>query len=120
MNYLKSELYSLLKEDPRIFDFIQEAALDGLWYWDLEQPENEWMNPKFWKVLGYNPEEMPHKAEAWQDKINQEDLQLATENFKQHLDDETFPYDQVVRYFHKDGQTAFLQECLALIMKLLI
>jgi PAS domain S-box-containing protein len=109
MNYLKSELYSLLKEDPRIFDFIQEAALDGLWYWDLEQPENEWMNPKFWKVLGYNPEEMPHKAEAWQDKINQEDLQLATENFKQHLDDETFPYDQVVRYFHKDGHTVWIR-----------
>jgi hypothetical protein len=31
----------------RFFDFIQESALDGLWYWDLEKPEEEWMNPKF-------------------------------------------------------------------------
>jgi hypothetical protein len=30
----------------RFFDFIQESALDGLWYWDLEKPEEEWMNPK--------------------------------------------------------------------------
>lgn len=49
---LKKELYELVKQDERIFDFIQSAALDGLWYWDLENPDEEWMNPRFWTVMG--------------------------------------------------------------------
>ena len=108
MNYLKTELYELLKKDSKVFDFIQEAALDGLWYWDLENPENEWMNPKFWQVLGYNPEEMPHKAEAWQNIIHSEDLKLATNNFHKHCEDPSVPYDQTVRYTHKDGHTVWI------------
>lgn len=36
-NYLKKELYELIKNDETIFDFIQESALDGMWYWDLEK-----------------------------------------------------------------------------------
>ena len=107
-NYLKKELYELIKTDESIFDFIQESSLDGLWYWDLENPENEWMNPKFWTVLGYNPDEMPHKASAWQNIINKDDLKLATENFKKHCENPNHPYDQIVRYTHKNGSTVWL------------
>lgn len=108
-NYLKSELYELIKKDDKIFDFLQDAALDGLWYWDLEKPEEEWMNPKFWEVLGYNPEEMPHKASAWQDIINQDDLKLAIDNFQKHVADPSHPYDQLVRYKHKSGKTIWIR-----------
>jgi len=34
-NYLKRELYKLIKKDAVIFDFIQSGSLDGIWYWDL-------------------------------------------------------------------------------------
>lgn len=54
-NYLKEELYALIKKDDYIFDFIQKSSLDGLWFWDLDNPENEWMNSKFWTTLGYDP-----------------------------------------------------------------
>lgn len=37
-NYLKNELYNLIKEDSSIFEFIQSGSLDGIWYWDLEKP----------------------------------------------------------------------------------
>jgi PAS domain S-box-containing protein len=107
--YLKKELYELIKTDESIFDFIQESALDGLWYWDLENPENAWMNAKFWKVLGYNPDEMPHKSSAWQNIINQDDLKLASDNFTRHCENPDHPYDQVVRYTHKDGSTVWIR-----------
>ncbi len=109
MNYLKKELYELIKEDASIFDFIQDSALDGLWYWDLENPEQEWMNPKFWKTLGYDPDKMPHLASAWQNIINQEDLKVAIENFKMHCADPNHPYDQVVRYTHKRGHDVWIR-----------
>jgi PAS domain S-box-containing protein len=108
-HYLKEELYDLIKKDAHIFDFIQQGALDGLWYWDLEKPENEWMNERFWKVLGYNPEEMPHLASAWQDIINQDDLKVAHENINKHLKNPEHPYDQEIRYKHKNGSTVWIR-----------
>jgi PAS domain S-box-containing protein len=108
-NYLKKELYELIKTDESIFDFIQESSLDGLWYWDLENPENEWMNQRFWITLGYDPSEMPHKSNAWQDIINPDDLKVATENFILHCENPDHPYDQVVRYRHKNGSTIWIR-----------
>jgi len=108
-NYLKKELYELIKKDESIFDFIQESSLDGMWYWDLENPENEWMNPKFWTVLGYNPDEMPHKTSAWQDIINRDDLKTAIENFTKHCENPSHPYDQIVRYTHKNGSIIWMR-----------
>ncbi|AXJ00971.1 PAS domain S-box-containing protein [Cyclonatronum proteinivorum] len=109
MSYLKKELYELIKADESIFDFIQESSLDGLWYWDLERPEEEWMNPRFWAVLGYDYREMPHKSSAWQDIIHPDDLREAAENLKQHCENPEHPYDQTVRYKHKNGSTVWIR-----------
>ncbi|WP_103072445.1 PAS domain-containing sensor histidine kinase [Aquimarina sediminis] len=108
-NYLKEELYALIKSDDFIFDFIQESSLDGLWFWDLDNPDNEWMNSKFWTTLGYNPNDMPHSASAWQDLINQEDLKKVYSNFTKHCEDASHPYDQIVRYRHRLGHTVWIQ-----------
>ncbi len=108
-HYLKKELYELIKTDERIFDFIQESSLDGMWYWDLENPEEEWMNPKFWSVLGYDHSKMPHTPAAWQHIIHPEDLKLATENFIKHCENPAHPYNQTVRYTHKDGSTVWIR-----------
>ncbi|WP_158851246.1 PAS domain-containing protein [Algibacter sp. L1A34] len=109
MNYLQKELYSSLKTDLKIIEFVQSNSLDGMWYWDLENPENEWMNDRFWEVLGYNPDEMPHKTSAWQNIINQDDLKIAVANFNDHVEDPTIPYDQVLRYTHKNGRTIWIR-----------
>jgi len=108
-NYLKIELYELIKNDKSIFDFIQESSLDGMWYWDLENPENEWMNARFWTILGYNPEEMPHKSSAWQNIIDQDDLKIALDNFKKHCENPNHSYDQIVRYKHINNSTVWIR-----------
>ncbi len=108
-NYLRTELYSLIKQDDSIFDFLQGGATDGLWYWDLTNPENEWMNERFWSELGYDPAGKKHLAAEWQDIINQDDLALALDNFNKHCADPNYPYDQEVRYQHKDGSTVWIR-----------
>lgn len=102
-HYLKQELYDRVRTDPEIFDFLQSASLDGLWYWDLEDPEHEWMNEGFWKLFGIDPATKAHKAEEWQDIINPDDLAVSLDNFHKHLADPAHPYDQIVRYRHADG-----------------
>ena len=108
-NYLKKELYILLQKDTKFFDFIVDGSLDGLWYWDLENPEQEYMSPSFWTVLGYDPSKKPHLASAWQDIVNQGDLELALVNFNKHLKNPNQPYDQEVRYRHADGSTVWIR-----------
>ncbi|WP_419147588.1 PAS domain-containing hybrid sensor histidine kinase/response regulator [Pseudoalteromonas 'SMAR'] len=108
-HYLYQELKQLLKSDDKIFDFIESSSLDGMWFWDLENPENEWMSPTFWQTLGYCPEDMKHFASEWQNIINKEDFSLALENFEKHCRDPSHPYDQIVRYTHKNGHTVWIR-----------
>ena len=108
-HYLKRELYDLVGRDTTIFDFLQDGSLDGIWYWDLESPENEWMSPRFWNLLGYDPQEKQHLAAEWQDMIFKDDLKVALDNFKKHCQDPNHPYDQIVRYRHRDGSTVWVR-----------
>ena len=76
-HYLRTELYELIQDDPVVFDFLQNAMQDGIWYWDLINPEHEWMSPEFWRVLGYSPQQKQHLASEWQELIHPDDLELA-------------------------------------------
>lgn len=107
-NYLKTELYTHIKRDEAIFDFILSSSLDGLWYWDLETPQNEWMNPAFWGTLGYRPEEVQHIPKAWQKFIFPEDLKKVKEIIYTNLHNPHFEYAQEVRYHHKNGEILWL------------
>ena len=108
-HYLKSELYALVQSAPEIFDFLQSGTLDGMWYWDLDNPENEWMSPRFWEVFGYDPADKQHLASEWQDMIHPDDLAVALDNFHKHCADPSHPYDVMVRYTHRDGSTVWVR-----------
>jgi len=115
-NYLQKELYELIQKDTSVFEFIQKNLFDGIWYWDLENPENEWMNERYWTTLGYNPLEMPHKVSSWKELIFEEDLAQVTDNFNAHLKDQKHPYDQIVRFRHKSGSIIWIR-CFGKIIK---
>ena len=108
-HYLQRELYELVQTDESIFEFLQRGSLDGVWYWDITAPENEWMSPRFWELLGFDPAQKEHLAKEWQDLINPEDLEVALSNFTKHCTDPNHPYDQTVRYRHKDGSTIWVR-----------
>jgi PAS domain S-box-containing protein len=108
-HYLQRELYELVQQDSSIFEFLQRGSLDGVWYWDVTHPENEWMSPRFWELLGFDPTKKEHLAKEWQDLINPEDLEVALSNFTKHCADPDHPYDQMVRYRHKDGSTVWVR-----------
>lgn len=108
-HYLKKELYELVSDDRSIFEFLQSGSLDGLWYWDIEKPEQEWMNARFWELLGYDPQEKKHLSSEWQHLIHPDDLNHALDNFQKHCADPSHPYNQIVRYRHKNGHTIWVR-----------
>lgn len=107
-HYLERELDELVKDND-IWQFIRQGSLDGIWYWDLEFPENEWMSPEFWELFGIDPTTKTHDPAEWQDLIHPDDLATATENFHAHCNDPDHPYDQIVRYRHADGSTVWVR-----------
>ena len=108
-HYLKSELYELVRKDPAIFEFLQAGSLDGIWYWDVERQDQEWMSPRFKELFGYRDDEIPNTSEWWMANIFPEDRDLALDNFAKHLADAKHPYDQIVRYRHRDGGTVWVR-----------
>ncbi|HBP19512.1 MAG TPA: hypothetical protein DEA08_17195 [Planctomycetes bacterium] len=109
MHYLEAELKRRVRGSDELFDFLHEGATDGLWFWDLEQPEHEWMSPGFWRLLGCDPARKEHLAKEWIDLVHPDDLRLAVHNFRLHCEDPSRPYDQVVRYTHQDGSTVWVR-----------
>ncbi|MEM6708381.1 MAG: PAS domain-containing protein [Pseudomonadota bacterium] len=108
-HYLERELEELLRSDSSVWKFLRESSLDGVWYWDLENPEHEYMSPEFWRLFGVDPGTKAHRAEEWQDMIFAEDLETARQNLDRHLQEPDHAYDQVVRYRCDDGSTAWVR-----------
>ena len=102
-HYLKNELDEHIKTNSSTWLFIAQSALDGFWYRDLENPENEWVSSKFWENLGYDVEEKKHLSSEWQDITFKEDLEVEASNLKKHIADSRHSYDQIMRYRRKDG-----------------
>ncbi|MDD4637620.1 MAG: PAS domain S-box protein [Bacteroidales bacterium] len=108
-HYLKKELYKSVRKDNNIFDFLQSTSLDGVWFWDLQAPENRWLNATFWKVLGYDPDEKPHLSESWKNVIFPEDWSIISNCLQKHCDGCEDCENHVIRFIHKDGSTVWMK-----------
>lgn len=98
-----------MQSTSALFEFLQAGSLDGIWYWDLKQQQNEWMSPRFWEVLGYDHREKEHLVSEWQDLIHPEDLKKALAAFAAHSEDPDQPYDLEVRYQHAKGHWVWVR-----------
>lgn len=89
----------------KLFNLILEETLAGFWDWNI--PENtEYLSPTFKKMFGYEDHELENTPETWQKLIFEEDLDIVLKNFDEHVKSKgKIPYDNIVRYKHKNGST---------------
>ena len=66
-HYLEEEFYQKIQKDKLIFDFLETNSLDGIWYWDMENPENKWLSLKAAEALGIECIVLNAEALAGQD-----------------------------------------------------
>lgn len=100
---LKKELYELVRKDECVFDFIQEYALDGLWYWDLEKRENIWVNKKMWEVLGFGGEVDSKNTSSTIDLLKRNVLEPFARSYTAGKSEQGKPVKQIINYTKKDG-----------------
>lgn len=113
---LGQELYARQKSDNRVLDFIQESSLDGLWYWDLDDPANRWANAKFWQTVGYGNQAAPGQPAHWLAAVGPDDLAATAGYIDGCVADHSYSFDQVVRGRHHDGSTRWLH-CWGLVLR---
>jgi len=98
----------LLTESEKQLSQIVNTTHDGIWDWHVSE-DYEYMSPRFWQMLGYDPSEKKHHPSEWQKLIFPEDLEVTERNFKQHCQSRgEIPFYQEVRYRHRDGKTVWV------------
>jgi PAS domain S-box-containing protein len=108
-HHLQRELMEHVRRSPEIFEFIRCTALDGLWYWNLLDLTQAWLDDRFWIKLGYDPTSRLPAATALRDLMHPDDWPKAWRQFEEHLADPSRRYDATVRYRHRDGSTIWVR-----------
>lgn len=62
------------KESDERFRLAMEATADGLWDWDLEQPNNSYVSPGYYRLLGYGPGSLSIVDNGWKQLIHPDDF----------------------------------------------
>lgn len=98
-----------LTNKTNALQFVMDNILAGYWDWDIETGD-EVLSDSWKRMFGYEPDELPNRVETWIDLIFPEDLEIAMDNYKKHVETKgKHPYDQEVRYKHKDGGTVHVR-----------
>ncbi len=83
--------------------FIREMSDDGLWDWYLAK-DFQLCSPRFWQMLGYEPDEKKDHPSEWKALALPEDLEAFEDMLRRHV--ETKGAEKIsleMRYRHKDG-----------------
>ncbi len=106
---MKRELYERASRDPCLLSFLESAVTDGFWYWNLEDTSEGWLSPRYKQLFGYTDAEIPNTPEWWYANIHPDDLRATLQSLEKHTADPQYPFDQLVRYRHKDNSTVWVR-----------
>ncbi len=116
MHYLERELREQLRSVPAVLAVLGGGPLNGGWCRDLETPGEEWVSSSLSTTFGFSEAELPNVAEWTRANLFPEDRALAETALERHAEDPSRPYDQVLRYRHRDGSTVWIR-CRGVILR---
>jgi len=91
----------LLEIEKRI-KVILDAINDGIWEWDIKSGVAE-LSPAWYKMLGFEPYELPPSYSTWRSLVHPDDLKYAEEKIMDCLNSGQKSYDFEFRMRRKDG-----------------
>ena len=85
----------------RAGDFIT----DGWFDWFIQKGE-QYISPKFWNTMGYDPQLMEQSDKEWQKLIDKNDLSYFKEEYDKHVFTKgNHEFSIPARFLHKNGET---------------
>ncbi|WP_320174419.1 PAS domain-containing protein [Maridesulfovibrio sp.] len=88
-----------LKISEERYDMALRAVSDGLWDWNLQTNE-VYYSPRYFEMLGYEPDEFPHEYKTWLHLMHPDDRERASEVVTAYLD--KFPSDDLKSIFSQE------------------
>ena len=73
-----------LKISEERYDMALRAVSDGLWDWNLQTNE-VYFSPRYFEMLGYEPDEFPHEYKTWLHLMHSDDRDRASEIVNAYL-----------------------------------
>jgi PAS domain S-box-containing protein len=73
----------LLKSEERL-KLTLDATNDGIWDWDIPTG-NAFFSPRWYTMLGYEPDEMPAAYDTWRELIHPDDIGPAEEYINENI-----------------------------------
>ena len=79
-----------------------DATGDGAWDWDITTGDVA-MSPRFLERLGYDPETMPDRFEAFRQLVHPDDLDAVLQELNNHLEGRAPSFEHEYRLRRSDG-----------------
>jgi rsbT co-antagonist protein RsbR len=100
------------KHEARGVEERYQAVLDwsdtGVWEWNVVSRE-AYMSPGWFRILGYEPGDLPNNMHTWSERIFPEDVPSTSAAFIAHLEGRTPAYEIQHRMNHKSGKTLWIR-----------
>lgn len=91
-----------LRESEERYSAALRASNDGLWDWNVKTGET-YFGPRYYTMLGYEPDEMPASYETWRDLLHPDDLERTEAVIGSHIGSEREAFATEFRLRTKDG-----------------
>jgi len=92
---------ALIKSEQR-FALAIEATKDGIWNWNFQTGQG-YFSPRYYTMLGYEPDAFPASFEAWLDLIHPDDRDKAEQKVFAHVKGSSNNFEEEFRLRRQDG-----------------
>jgi PAS domain S-box-containing protein len=87
-NDLMKKIKSRTDDNMNLGDVFEQAIIGtsaGIWLWYDVEKEEEWWSPQFYKLLGYDNDEIKASVSAFTDLLHPDDIPACTVAVKKHF-----------------------------------
>ena len=92
-----------LRERDERYELAVSGTNDGIWDWDI-QTNSTYYSPSWFRLLGYQPDELPQLYQTWGDRIHPEDRQQVLKDIDICLLNEGSIFENVHRLRHRENR----------------
>ena len=91
-----------LKKSETRLNLVLAGVNDGWWDWDLED-SYLYYSPKWWSMLGYQPDELPVTPDLWHQLLHPDDTGRVDTLLETYIETDVITYEMEFRLLHKEG-----------------
>jgi PAS domain S-box-containing protein len=96
-----------LRENEEHFKLAMDVTSDGIFDWNLKT-NNIWFSPNYFKMLGYEYDELPHNYDTYRSLLHPDDAEISKRKVERYLSGTSDDNSIEMRFKHKDGRWVWI------------